>query len=54
MDNQLTLIIVVAMLVIIFAAVGAWVYTRSSRSRRLKAKFGPEYDQTVERFIIGS
>jgi hypothetical protein len=49
MDNQLTLIIVVAMLVIIFAAVGAWVYTRSSRSRRLKAKFGPEYDQTVER-----
>src|SRR4030095_5131858 len=49
MDNQLTLIIVVAMLVIIFAQVGAWVYTRSSRSRRLKAKFGPEYDQTVER-----
>jgi hypothetical protein len=49
MDNQLLLIIGVAMLVIIFTAVGAWVYMKSSRSRRLKAKFGPEYDQTVER-----
>ena len=49
MDNQLMLIIVVAILVIIFAAVGAWVYMKSIRSRRLKAKFGPEYDQTVER-----
>jgi hypothetical protein len=49
MDNQLMLIIVVAILVIICAAVGAWVYMKSIRSRRLKAKFGPEYDQTVER-----
>jgi hypothetical protein len=49
MDNQLMLIIGLAMLVIIFAAVGVWVYIKSSRSRRLKAKFGPEYDQTVER-----
>jgi hypothetical protein len=49
MDNQLLLIIVVATLVIIFTAVGVWVYMKSSRSRRLKAKFGPEYDQTVER-----
>jgi hypothetical protein len=49
MDNQLMLIIVVAVLVIILAAVGAWVYTKSIRSRRLKTKFGPEYDETVER-----
>jgi len=49
MDNQLMLIIGVAVLVIILAAAGAWAYAKIIRSRRLKAKFGPEYDQTVER-----
>ena len=48
MDNQPMLIIGIAILVIILAAVSSWVYTKSLRSRRLKAKFGPEYDQTVE------
>ena len=49
MDNQPMLIIGIAILVIILAAVGSWVYTKSLRSRQLKTKFGPEYDQTVER-----
>jgi hypothetical protein len=50
MDNQLMLIIGIAILVIILAAAGAWFYAKSIRSRRLKAKFGPEYNQTVERW----
>jgi hypothetical protein len=29
-------------------AAGAWIYARKIKSRRLKRKFGPEYDQTVE------
>lgn len=50
MDNQLVLIIGIAILVIILVAAGLWVYTKSIRTRRLKAKFGPEYDQTVKRW----
>jgi hypothetical protein len=49
MDTQLMLIIGIVVLVLILAAVSVWVYARATKSRRLKAKFGPEYDQTVER-----
>jgi hypothetical protein len=49
MDSQLMLIIGIAALLIILAAVGGWIYAKKHSSRRLKAKFGPEYDQTVER-----
>jgi hypothetical protein len=49
MDTQLIVTIGIVVLVLILAAVAVWVYVRTTRSRRLKAKFGPEYDQTVER-----
>jgi hypothetical protein len=50
MDPQLMLIIIgVALVVIVLVAAGAWTYAKTMRSRRLKAKFGPEYGQTVER-----
>ncbi len=49
MDTQLMLVIGVAVLLIILVAAGAWTYAKKMSSRRLKAKFGPEYDQTVER-----
>jgi hypothetical protein len=50
MDTQLIVTIGIVVLVLILAGVAVWVYARTTRSRRLKAKFGPEYDQTVERF----
>ena len=49
MDTQLMFIIGIVVLGLILAAVAVWVYAKTTRSRRLKAKFGPEYDQTVER-----
>lgn len=49
MDTQLIVTIGIVVLVLILAAVGVWVYARATKSRRLKAKFGREYDQTVER-----
>lgn len=47
MENVL-LIIVVAVAVIAIAA-AAWFYYQLQNSRRLKQRFGPEYDRTVER-----
>src|SRR5262245_63673535 len=49
MDTQLIVTIGIVVLVLILAGVAVWVYARTTRSRWLKAKFGPEYDQTVER-----
>lgn len=48
MDSQLV-IIILAVVVIIAVAAGAWLYAKRMKSRRLRDKFGPEYDQTVER-----
>jgi FtsZ-interacting cell division protein ZipA len=48
MDAQL-IVILIAVLVIIAIAAGAWIYAKKLKSQRLKRKFGPEYDQTVER-----
>jgi len=48
MDSQLVFIIV-AVVVIVAAAAGAWIYAKKMKSRRLRDRFGPEYDQTVER-----
>jgi hypothetical protein len=48
MDAQF-IVILVAVLVIIAIAAGAWIYAKKLKSQRLKRKFGPEYDQTVER-----
>ena len=49
MDTQLIVTLGIVVLVLILAAIAVWVYARATKSRRLKAKFGPEYDQTVER-----
>jgi hypothetical protein len=47
MDTQ-TLLIIAAALVLAAVAIGGWMYYRSHRSQRLKSRFGPEYDRTVE------
>src|SRR5215475_4038128 len=49
MDTQLMIVVGIIVLVLILVAVGIWAYAKMSRSRRLKAKFGPEYDHTVAR-----
>jgi hypothetical protein len=49
MDTQLIVTIAIVALVLVLAGGAAWAYARSTRSHRLKVKFGPEYDQTVER-----
>jgi hypothetical protein len=48
MDSQF-LIIVISVLVIIAIAAAVWIYAKKTKSERLQRKFGPEYDQTVER-----
>jgi hypothetical protein len=49
MDAQWMVVIGAALIVIILAAAGAWIYATKTRSQRLKAKFGPEYDRAMER-----
>ena len=49
MDTQLMIVVGIIVLVLVLVAVGIWAYAKMSRSRRLKAKFGPEYDHTVAR-----
>jgi cytoskeletal protein RodZ len=48
MDSQF-LIVVISVLVIIAIAAAVWIYAKKTKSERLQRKFGPEYDQTVER-----
>src|ERR671910_2991224 len=48
MDSQF-LVIVISVLVIIAIAAAAWIYAKKTKSQRLQRKFGPEYDQTIER-----
>ena len=50
MDTQLMIVVGIIVLVLILVAVGIWAYAKKmTRSRRLKSKFGPEYDHTVAR-----
>jgi len=49
MDTQLMLVVGIIVLVLILVTVCFWAYAKMTRSRRLKAKFGPEYDHTVAR-----
>lgn len=49
MDTQWMLVIGVALIAIILTAAVVWLYAKKMRSQRLKAKFGPEYDRTVQR-----
>jgi len=41
-----TMWLVIAIVVIVVAAAG-WYWTRTQRTRRLRRRFGPEYDRTV-------
>jgi hypothetical protein len=47
MDN--TLLVVLLAIAVIAIAAGAWFYYQRNTSKRLKERFGPEYDRTVER-----
>ena len=49
MDTQLMLVIGIIVLVLLLVAAGIWAYAKRTKSHRLKAKFGPEYDHTVAR-----
>ncbi len=40
--------IVVAFIVAIAIAVAAWVYMERERARRLRGRFGPEYDRAIQ------
>lgn len=41
-------VIVLVIVVVLVLAAGAWFVTQQSRSRRLRARFGPEYDRRIE------
>ena len=41
-------VIVLVIVVVLVLAAGAWFVAQQSRSRRLRARFGPEYDRRVE------
>jgi hypothetical protein len=47
MDDSLVWILVIAGVVLVVAAI--WAVDRSTRSRRLRQHFGPEYEREVER-----
>lgn len=49
MDSQTILIIGITVAVCALIGIGAWIAVNQFRSRRLKERFGPEYDRAVER-----
>ena len=46
MTNETVIFLVIAVVAI---AAAAWMFLMLSRTRRLRSRFGPEYDRTVER-----
>jgi hypothetical protein len=48
-NTQTLILIFVAAVVVLAAVLGVWLASRVSRSRKLRQKFGPEYDLTVEK-----
>ena len=48
MDTQV-IIALIAAIVIVLVALGAWYYGRRTTSRKLRDQFGPEYDHTVRK-----
>jgi FtsZ-interacting cell division protein ZipA len=46
MDPNIVLIVVIAIAVIALAIVG-WVFFRKARTKKLRTRFGPEYDRAV-------
>jgi hypothetical protein len=49
MDSQTLMIVGITVVVCALIGVGAWIAMNQMRSRRLKERFGPEYDRTIER-----
>jgi hypothetical protein len=47
MDTN-TLIILIAVVLLILLALGAWVLSQRRHSQQLREKFGPEYDYTLD------
>ena len=47
MSSGTMIAIIVAVLVV---AIGAFAYVQNERSKRLRSKFGPEYDRLVDRY----
>jgi hypothetical protein len=45
--TQDTVLIIVIALAVIAVAVAAWVIVQKNRTRRLRSRFGPEYDRAV-------
>jgi len=45
-----TTIVAVLLAVLILLGLGVWYFTRRKKSERLRQRFGPEYDKTVEQF----
>jgi hypothetical protein len=46
MQNQVVLIVVIALVIAVGVAV--WFYTQRRRTQNLRERFGPEYDRTVQ------
>lgn len=46
--NNTTIIIVVALLVAVAAIAAGWMYQQKKQTKRLRSKFGPEYDRLAE------
>ncbi len=49
MDSQTLMIVGITVAVCALIGVGVWFAMNQMRSRRLKERFGPEYDRTVNR-----
>ena len=47
MDNSMIMILIVAAVVILAVAIALWVYMQKQRTKRLRSRFGPEYNRTV-------
>jgi len=47
MDSSTITLLVVAAVVIVAVAAVAWIYMQKQRTKRLRSRFGPEYDRTV-------
>jgi len=48
-DNQTLILILIGVVVVLAAAIAAWIAIRARRSQRLREKYGPEYDYTVNK-----
>ena len=47
MDNSMIMILIVAAVVILAVAIALWLYMQKQRTKRLRSRFGPEYNRTV-------